>query len=99
VELVGSYSNRSPKPKSFHDLLVLTTKRAARPPSNRPRMVQNRLDQPQLVQLKVDYLAGASIKELALKYQIHRATVHDHIHRMGLKRQLDRVKLYDPRRI
>ena len=86
MELVGSYSNRSAKPKSFHDLLVATAKRVARPPTNRPRMVQNRLDQPQLVQLKDDYQAGMSIKGLALKYQIHRATVHGHINRLGLQR-------------
>jgi predicted DNA-binding protein YlxM (UPF0122 family) len=49
-------------------------------------MVQNRLDQPQLVQLKDDYQAGMSIKGLALKYQIHRATVHGHINRLGLQR-------------
>ena len=86
MELVGSYSNRSAKPQYFHDLLVSPIERVARPPSNRPRLVQKRLDRPQLVQLKVDYLAGMSIKELALKYQIHRATVHTHIRRMGLQR-------------
>ena len=83
MELVGSYSNKSRTTQEFRDLLVLPADgRAER--AKRHRIAQNRLRPSQLQQFGTDYRGGFTILQLALKYQIDRSTVFDHIARLRL---------------
>lgn len=51
-------------------------------------MVQTFLTATEIDKLEGDYLAGASIDELAGKYGIHRSTVFAHLRRRGTPRRL-----------
>ncbi len=52
-------------------------------PSARP--VQRRLTANQVVELVAEYQAGADMRELAVRWQVHRTTVAGHLRRAGVE--------------
>jgi transposase-like protein len=54
------------------------------PPSRKPRQTQRRLSQEEVASLLNAYHEGASLKDLARDFQIHRATVAAHLDRQGM---------------
>ena len=53
----------------------------------RPRQVQQRLTQEEVDELVRDYETGATIGELAGRFQVHQHTVSAHLERRGVRRR------------
>ncbi len=50
-----------------------------------PRPVQRRLAADQVAELVAEYQAGADMRELAVRWQVHRTTVAGHLRRAGVE--------------
>jgi transposase len=82
VELLGRYSNRT-------DWVKLTQKLTEQPPCapkapRKPRQVVRKLQPQEIESLAADYQAGAEVRELATRYQVHRTTVTALLLRTGV---------------
>ena len=88
MEVIGRYSN---PPHRASDLGELLSKVGVAPTnwgnSVPERQHQRRLRDQEVDQLVEDYLAGATVFELAAKNRIHRTTVSGLLERRGVKRR------------
>ncbi len=89
VALTGGSSKQSALVRRLAAALPLLLKRRARVKSVRQRQVQRRLTAEQVEQLVCAYQAGASMKELAARWRLHRTTVASQLRLAGvaLRRQ------------
>lgn len=84
VELVGRYSNRTDWAKQVGKLPEMTA--LSRPAARRKSYSTVRKLSPEQVQeLVAAHRAGATMRELATRYQIHRETVSLHLLRQGVR--------------
>jgi hypothetical protein len=82
-DLIRRYSNRILWSKSLNDLPIAT----ADPVKDTVRVLRRtatRLSECQIAALVDAYLAGATVYELATRFNIHRVTVSAHLHRQGI---------------
>jgi lambda repressor-like predicted transcriptional regulator len=82
VELLGRYSNWT----NWTDRLegLGKARQLGRPQASIRRATVRRLSEPQLTELVAGYEAGASVYDLAERFKIHRQTVSQHLHRLGV---------------
>jgi DNA-binding CsgD family transcriptional regulator len=90
VDLRGRLSN----PEIRESMMILNqlvdglkpgVDRPARPPQpHRRRLVDRRLSERQLDELVAAYQAGSTVYDLAERFKIHRQTVSQHLHRLGV---------------
>jgi hypothetical protein len=64
--------------------------RAGKAPSYK-RESARRLSGREVAELAASYEAGATVYELALRFKIHRVTVAQHLHRLGVKTRAPRL--------
>ena len=102
MDLVGAYSNRSEQGQLLRTCLALSPNQAGVVRS-RPRGKCNRLTEEAVFELCAEYRSGATVYELAAKFNIHRLTVSANLERSGVKRRMqsltsaqieDAVRLY-----
>jgi predicted DNA-binding protein YlxM (UPF0122 family) len=88
VELIGQLSNPGRLPK-LQKLVAMTGSTNTRPPmpNRSPRQRQRKLSPERIEDLAQAYQGGASMMELAATYELHRATVVDHLERAGVSRR------------
>jgi hypothetical protein len=85
VEVSGRYSNPPPHPVDLGELPVADGKNRVRRAEIRPaRQRQRRLRPADVERLRVDYLAGVRVADLAECLGIARQTVFEHVRRLGL---------------
>jgi transposase len=77
------------------DLRADPTPERPRPVVPRQLQRQLRLEEREILQLISDYVSGASVPELAARYQIHRTTVIEHLQRHAIPRRPQTRKLTD----
>jgi DNA-directed RNA polymerase specialized sigma24 family protein len=89
VELTGASSNLSALFRRLTAELPALLQRCAAVKVKPVRQAQRRLTPAQVAQLVADYKAGASMKELAARWQLHRTTVAAQLRRarVELRRQ------------
>ncbi|HXW34831.1 MAG TPA: hypothetical protein VEJ87_09660 [Acidimicrobiales bacterium] len=81
----GRYSNPPHTPVDLGELLLAFRKNRDTPTQNRPpKQHQRRLRPDDIEHLRVDYLAGAKVADLAEHFGITRQTVLNHVRRLGL---------------
>jgi predicted DNA-binding protein (UPF0251 family) len=87
VEVVHLYSNPKVRPEALLHLLVKAT--SALRPSGHPISIQTqvRLSPDRAKELTTAYRAGKTIKELAQRYGVHRATVSSLLRRLGVEQR------------
>jgi DNA-directed RNA polymerase specialized sigma24 family protein len=86
VDLIGAYSNQPGQGLLIRQCLELTPGRPEKPhPITRQR--QLRLPHDEVQQLGVAYNSGASIRDLATSFGIHRGTVSSILDRQGIRRR------------
>ncbi len=83
MDLLRRYSNRTSWTKRLGELPIATSKAGADTVRVR-RQAAARLSERQVAALVEDYLAGATVYELAARFGIHRVTVSAHLHRQGV---------------
>jgi lambda repressor-like predicted transcriptional regulator len=95
VELVHLYSNPKVRLETLQRLIVATpsARRTYGLPIRRQRQI--RLDAHQAHALAVAYRDGQTIKELALRYGVHRATVSALLRRCGVELRLPGLAVSD----
>jgi DNA-directed RNA polymerase specialized sigma24 family protein len=85
VALTEVSSNLSALFKRLAAGLPVLLRRSAQPKAQQERQVQRRLTSDQVEHLVADYQAGASMKELTVKWQLHRTTVAAQLRRSGVE--------------
>jgi hypothetical protein len=75
VELLRLYSNRQKLPKSLTSVRNAALSAQRLQLRTAPRLHMTRLDAPAAAELVDAYLAGAEIKDLARRFDVHRTTV------------------------
>ena len=66
------------------ELAALLRRRPRRAKRRKSRQTHHRLSAQQREQLVAEYVSGASMVELAMRWGLHRTTVAEHLHRAGI---------------
>jgi len=87
VEVLGRYSNHTDQGTRVQCLLQMAPNTPEAPKTRTARQVQHRLAPAETDSLVSDYLAGHSVYDLAVQYQVHRSTVSRILERNGVARR------------
>jgi transposase-like protein len=88
VEVLGRYSNLCDQGERVQTLLQIVPDGASEGNLRTPRQVQRRLPPTETAELIAEYQSGDSVKELALRHNVHRETVSKILSRHGIARRL-----------
>jgi hypothetical protein len=85
VTLRGGSSNHRSQFKRLPDGLPSLLRRRMLPKTMPKRQVQRRLTADGAMRMVAEYQAGDRLQTLAKRWNIHRTTVTDHLHRAGMQ--------------
>lgn len=87
VEVLGRYSNLREQGERIHELLEIVPKANVEVDLRTPKQLQHRLETSEIQRLEQAYESGATLRELAREFQIHRTTAADLLERAGIARR------------
>jgi len=87
VEVLGRYSNLSDQGQHIRRILEIVPRGGEEIKVRTPKQVQRRLDAPEIERLKGAYQSGATLRDLAEEFHIHRHTAADLLERVGISRR------------
>jgi hypothetical protein len=94
-KLLDRLADHSPGANSHCTEHAFERQQADRGLTPNPLTVQTRLTVDAIDQLVADYRDGATVPQLADRFQVHRTTVSAHLQRHGVPRRANRRKLTD----
>jgi len=87
VEVLGRYSNLCDQAERLHRLLEIVPEGSAEVTVRTQKQAQHRLEPPEIDRLRRAYKSGATVRELAQDFRIHRTTAMDLLERAGVPRR------------
>jgi len=87
VEVLGRYLNHADQGKRIQDVLELVPSGPPESDTRTTKQVHRRLRSDEVDQLVAEYRAGAKVKELATRYNIHKYTVGSILNRQQVVRR------------
>jgi lambda repressor-like predicted transcriptional regulator len=87
VELMGHYSNQADQGERISQLLQMVPKQQRELTSRTIKQIHRRLSSVQIDELIALYRAGATLRELSKRFEIHRATVSIILERHNVARR------------
>jgi hypothetical protein len=87
VEVLGRYSALCDQGERLRDLLEIVPEGPAEVNLRTPKQIQNRLEPPEIHLLQQAYKSGATLRDLARDFQIHRTTAAELLVRAGIARR------------
>jgi hypothetical protein len=87
VEVLGRYSNLCDQEKRVRKVLEIVPDGPPKVNARSPKQHQRRLTAPEIQKLKLAYKSGATLRDLAKEFQIHRTTAAEVLERAGIARR------------